>query len=282
MHKYTRNESIAKEQRQQVNTNAWVTFTDDITRKMSRLISDIFITPRRIDVIYNGELWKVRKWERRWRDKNANNTTHPNDETYRPLTRPKSNIFNRYGKHLNERLRAHTSLLWHTNHLLQYADTYQQDNIDTNIIHKAILIHDLAEGILRDVTQKEWKTDVFRFNEYQAGKDAIRILYKYDDTLYQEMLEIYEQLQDKESVLYKLLKVYENFSDIDGIITLHREGIWPRKWKKWWDEIIYTLGKLREQKDEYQFIATFLQNKVNRLEKIDGISPERITKIQSL
>jgi len=39
------------------------------------------------------------------------------------------------------------------------------------------------------------------------------------------MLEIYEQLQDKESVLYKLLKVYENFSDIDGIITLHREGI---------------------------------------------------------
>lgn len=79
-----------------------------------------------------------------------------------------------------------------------------------------IIIHDLSEKKLRDVTQWEWKTDEFRTKESQAIDDIVQEIYEDGD--YEKMKEASGFLKDKNSDYYHMLKIYETFSHIDGIL----------------------------------------------------------------
>lgn len=160
----------------------------------------------------------------------------------------------------------HGNVLWHSLFLIDLLDIYPStlSNVQVKTLKKAFIIHDLSEVKLWDHSQLQWtKTPEFKQAEKIAGREIISEIYKDRPLIQQDMLDIDNQLDDKNGRLYKILKVYEEISHLLWSIEMIEHGFFLYSYVLDW--VQWHIDKLLSRKNEYPFIESFLQDVKHKL-----------------
>lgn len=241
--------------------------TIEVYNKVSDFIIDVLHSWRRKDRLFSRKRVDIQQNELDWRDNivlpyNEDGIISDPKKIAKPR-RPKYHCLHKYSEMLISWLSGHGNVWDHTNQLLKYLEQYSswfdQDFIIK--LRRAIIVHDMfGEWRLLDITQSQWKTDYFRQQEYYAGKYTIQDIYSHNLKISSIMTQVYEELQNKDSLLYKTLKVYEEFSHIDWLLALYKQKKLAKKHDNI-KEIKTHIQKLEKRKEQYPFIQKFLNDR---------------------
>ncbi len=234
---------------QNIYTDVWLDFwelSDVQIEKMNTFILESLYSPRWTNTLYPQDGSYIKELEiTRW------------DKSKYQLLKRYDIPFNNFN---------HGNVLWHTLFLIDLLDIYPSDLSETQIktLKKAFIIHDLSEVQLWDHSQLQWtKTPEFKQAEKIAGREIISEIYQDRPNIQKDMLEIDNQLDDKQGWLYRILKVYEEISHLLWSIEMIEHGLFLYSdvldWVQW------HIDKLLSRKDEYPFIENFLHDVKNRL-----------------
>lgn len=234
---------------QNIYTDVWLDFwelSDVQIEKMNNFILESLYSPRWTNTLYPQDGSYIKELEMtRW------------DKSKYQLLKKYDIPFNNFN---------HGNVLWHSLFLIELLDIYPSDLSETQIktLKKAFIIHDLSEVQLWDHSQLQWtKTPEFKQAEKIAGREIISEIYQDRPNIQKDMLEIDNQLDDKQGWLYRILKVYEEISHLLWSIEMIEHGLFLYSdvldWVQW------HIDKLLSRKDEYPFIENFLHDVKNRL-----------------
>lgn len=241
--------------------------TVEIYNKITNFIIDALHSWRRKDRLFDRQWIDLQQNELDWRD----NIVLPYNEDGiisdpKQISNPRRSKYHclyQYSDELISWLIGHGNVWDHTNQLLKYLEQYPSWLKPEFIIElkKAIIVHDMfGEWRLLDITQSQWKTYYFRQQEYYAGKYKLKDIYSHNQDTASIMIQVYEKLQNKDSLLYKVLKVYEEFSHIDGLLALHKQKKLSKKYNNI-EDIQKHINKLQNWKENYPFIQQFLDDR---------------------
>lgn len=288
---------------EEIHNNLWIIFKDEsIKELLKELLMDGYYTPRWLDRTLPNQKYHIREAEKNGRDtiqvfkkqEQVNWSLFVNneyrdgmvfeDELYKVIVpdvmTSKFTSMNNYARELLSILPDHANTTWHTKKLIQYTRDYKFTNNQKRCYYfdMVIFLHDLlSETRLRDVTQREGKTDHFRVKEKYAARYNFNRLYNTNSISFnntnaiirnmQDFEDILKKLENKTSWIYKTLKVYEAFSDIDWLLALH-QWWFLKKWQESFEEKMKeTVDKIQKQIDKYPFIQKFLNDRNWEIEK---------------
>lgn len=223
---------------------AWIQMTpctDSQKVKISAYILECLYSPRRTNNTHPDNRKEVKELEKnRWA-----NTKY---DTLKDIYEPDINF-------------EHGNVAGHTLHLLDLFRKYPCTE-DVSLIKEitiAFLIHDLSEKQLRDHSQAEGpKTLEFKKQEELAWEQETELVFSDRLDIQKYALDIYDELENKESWLYTTLKVYENMSHLNWWLSLIQQQ------KMSYEEEIYGvqkhIDKLLKRKNNYPCIDQYLSD----------------------